>query len=122
MVQTYKPPQQLTKDLCEKYRNEKDESEHLKETFKQKVTYEMPRASKEKIESHVHKKLYEYRHNAVEPVDPELTLKPNMKKTLQQEWYKKYYHNGVWEKSRIDRKERECWSCCMNAEKDSQGC
>jgi len=38
----------------------------------------MPRASKEKVEACVYKKLYETKHNAKEPEDPELTLRPHL--------------------------------------------
>mmetsp|Transcript_30122 Transcript_30122/g.22386 ORF Transcript_30122/g.22386 Transcript_30122/m.22386 type:complete len:115 (+) Transcript_30122:512-856(+) len=113
---------QITKDLNEKYRAEKDESDELHAKFTEIVKYEMPRSSKEKIEANVFKKLYQYRHNAVEPVDPELTLKPNMEKTIMKTAEKKYYHNGKWEVNRFDIKQRECWSCCMNKEFESQGC
>jgi hypothetical protein len=91
----------------------------------------MPKASKEKIEATVFKKMYEKKHKAEEPDDPELTLKPNMSKTIANTKTRVYYHTGTygkWEWKKIDpnkpavQSEKECWSCCMNREKDSEGC
>lgn len=73
----------------------------------------MPRATKERIEANVYRRLYEAQHIAKEPEDPELTLKPDMSKTLQNLKTKKYYHNGKWEMNKIE--EKESWSCCMNS-------
>ena len=64
--------------------------------------------------------MYMERHSAKEQPDPELTLKPNMDKTLMNKKTKKYYHNGKWELCKVD--EKESWSCCMNADKNSEGC
>ena len=86
----------------------------------QTVQYDMPRASKEKVGATVYRKLYEAQHIKEEPEDPELTLRPNMQKTLRVTKHKKYYHNGKWELNQIEKK--ECWSCCMNKQKDSDGC
>jgi hypothetical protein len=80
--------------------------------------------------------------------DPNLTLKPDMKKTLVKDIVSSYKHTGVWEKRRgemfsepIDPKTNEPyinfdderqddedydrdfnWSCCGNSEKESKGC
>lgn len=80
----------------------------------------MPKATKERIDAHVYKRIYELQHNAQEPDDPELTLKPNLSKTLQATKHKKYYHNGKWEQNKFDGE--ESWSCCMNSDKESEGC
>jgi hypothetical protein len=68
----------------------------------------------------VHRRLYEAHHNAQEPEDPELTLKPVLNNTWKNEVTKKHYHNGKWEHNKIEGK--ECWSCCMNSEFNSKGC
>jgi hypothetical protein len=52
--------------------------------------------------------------------DPELTLKPDLSKTIKNTKVTKYFHNGKWEMNAIDKV--ECWSCCMNLQKDSEGC
>ena len=57
------------------------------------------------------------------PDDPELTLRPNMKKTLKKETITIRYHNGVYEVDRFSAKEgKKAWSCCMNKREDSEGC
>jgi hypothetical protein len=56
----------------------------------------------------------------MEPVDPELTLRPNTSKTLRNTKSTKYYHNGKWQMNPVEKE--ECWSCCMNNEKGSEGC
>ena len=78
----YKPPQKLTNELNEKLRKEKQDLVQLHENFSQTVQYDMPRASKEKVEATVFRKMYEAQHVKQEPEDPELTLKPNMQRTL----------------------------------------
>jgi len=61
----------------------------------------MPRASKEKVEATVFRKMYEDQHIKKEPEDPELTLKPDLARTLapyrQQE--RKWYHSGKWDRN-----------------------
>jgi hypothetical protein len=86
----------------------------VKEHFMKETLYEMPRATKERVEAVVFKKMYEAQHIAQEPEDPQLTLKPDMSRTLRNTKQKKYYHNGKWGPSQAEK--RECWSCCMNAD------
>jgi hypothetical protein len=116
----YKPPQVLTRVYNETLRKEKEELAEIKESLTKVVAYDMPRASKEKVDAVVYRKMYEEKHIAKEPEDPELTLRPDMTKTLRNTKQKEYYHNGKWEMNPIEK--QECWSCCMNAEKDSAGC
>lgn len=92
----------------------------MREQLMKETQYQMPRATKERIEAVVFKKMYEAQHIAKEPEDPQLTLKPDMSKTLRNAKQKKYYHNGKWEMSKSEKK--ESWSCCMNSDKDSEGC
>ena len=97
----------------------------------EQVQYEMPRASKEKVEAMVFKRMYEKKHKAEEPHDPELTLKPSLGQSLENTKQKKYHHTGTWGKwqwKKLDPtkppvlSEKEYWSCCMNKDKDSEGC
>jgi len=39
----------------------------------------------------------------MEPVDPELTLRPDTSKTLRITKATKYYHNGKWEMNQIEK-------------------
>jgi hypothetical protein len=92
-----------------------------RERLVKKVSYDMPRATKNKVEAIVFKQLQEQKHiEEMEPVDPELTLRPDTSKTLRVSTAKKYYHNGKWEMSTVEKE--ECWSCCMNADPNSEGC
>jgi len=52
--------------------------------------------------------------------DPNLTHSPDLTKTLRTVKVKTHYHSGKWEKKPYE--DDEAWSCCMNAEKGSQGC
>ena len=48
-----------------------------------RVSYDMPRAAKERVEAIVFKTLQEKKHiEEMEPIDPELTLRPDTTKTL----------------------------------------
>lgn len=92
----------------------------MKDAFMKQTLHELPRATKERVEAIVFKKMYEAQHIAKEPEDPQLTLKPDMTRTLKNTKQRAYYHNGKWELNRLDNK--ESWSCCMNSDKDSEGC
>ena len=43
-----------------------------------------------------------------------------MTKTLPQKKYRRYRHTGKFEMNKFEG--RECWSCCMNYELESEGC
>jgi len=86
----------------------------------EKVQHDMPRSSKEKVDAVVFKLLYEHEHGQGVPIDPELTLKPDLKKTLVTYKQRKCHHNGVFGPNKFSKK--DCWSCCMNTDKDSEGC
>ena len=75
------------------------------------VEKEMPRATKEKIDATVTRRLWEKRHVAAEPPDPELTLKPNTGNSQNTRKFKVYHHTGKWEESRWEEGEWS-WSCC----------
>lgn len=66
----YRPPHHLTKEYNESLRQEKEELSALKDKFMQETQYQMPRATKERVEAIVFKKLYEAQHIAQEPEDP----------------------------------------------------
>ena len=54
----------------------------MKDAFMKQTLHELPRATKERVEAIVFKKMYEAQHIAKEPEDPQLTLKPDMTRTL----------------------------------------
>lgn len=129
----YIPPHVLTKQYNESLRREKEDLNEMKEHFMKQTLHELPRATKERVEAIVFKKMYEVQHIAQEPEDPQLTLRPDMTKTLKNTKHKQYYHSGKWEQNRTagsngggnggyrqDDDEEEddgwCWSCCMNSD------
>ena len=52
-----------------------------------------------------------------------MTLKPDCSRTLKSTMGRRYYHTGKWEVNRTaETKDEYGWSCCMNGERDSEGC
>lgn len=79
----YKNPERLTRDLNEQRLADKYVMNEEREKLSQKVSYDLPRASKQAVDAIVFKTLQEKKHIAeMEPIDPELTLKPDISKTL----------------------------------------
>ena len=74
------------------------------------------------INAAVTRKIYEIEQAAHVPADPELTLKPNMKKTLRKETVITRHQTGKYELDRTSDKGKWAWSCCMNRDKDAPGC
>ena len=82
-----------------------------------------PNASKERLEALALRAQRDFVERKItgSPVrDPELTLRPDLTKTLRKNTDIKYYHSGKWEKQPYE--ETEAWSCCMNVEHKSEGC
>ena len=80
---TYRAPEQLTVELNEQRRKEKEAVAEERERLVKRVSYDMPRAAKERVEAIVFKTLQEKKHiEEMEPIDPELTLRPDTTKTL----------------------------------------
>lgn len=82
----------------------------------------MPRATKEAINGIVTRLIQKELHDAAVPDDPELTLKPDIKKTLREKKTKERYHNGKYEENKFDGKGKKAWSCCQSKHEDSEGC
>lgn len=82
----------------------------------------------EKANAIVHRKLWEIRNIKKEETDPQLTLKPDLSKTCTKTKTFKYHHTGVWmhfefkDKDSGKIKSEDGWSCCMNIDKESDGC
>ena len=68
------------------------------------------------------RKIYEIEQASHVPDDPELTLRPDMKKTLRKETVTYRHHNGTYELDRFSVKGKTAWSCCMNKQENSEGC
>ena len=56
------------------------------------------------------------------PPDPELTLRPDMKKTLRRETVTERYCTGVYEADRFSKKGKKAWSCCGSRQEEAPGC
>ena len=81
-----------------------------------------PDGTAEAINAIVTKKIYELELASNVPEDVELTLKPDMKKTLKKETVTERHHNGKYELDRFSNKGKKAWSCCMNKHEESEGC
>ena len=68
------------------------------------------------------RKIYEIEQAAHVLPDPELTLRPDVKKTIRRETVTQRHHNGKYELDRFSDKGKKAWSCCMNKREDSEGC
>lgn len=115
MTQTgmpYKNPEQLSGEISKKVRQEKEETSELRVKLTDKTAYEMPRASKEAINGIVTRLIQKEIHDAAVPNDPELTLRPDIKKTIREKKVKERYHNGKYEENKFDGKGKKAWSCC----------
>ena len=60
-------------------------------------------------------------HDAI-PDDEQLTLKPDMKRTLVKKIETRRYCDGVFEVPKWDPKGKPRWSCCQSKHRDSEGC
>lgn len=78
----------------------------------------MPRASKEGVNGIVTRLLHDSMHAKIVPDDPELTLRPDMKKTLRNSKTMSRFHNGTYEQNKFEMDQTEegeyntAWSCC----------
>ena len=69
------------------------------------------------------RKIYEIEQASNVPDDPELTLRPDVKKTLRKETVTYRHHNGSYQLDRTSTKVgKKAWSCCMNKREESDGC
>ena len=103
-------------------RDKKEVDAELRAKLTAEARNEFPSGTDEAINAIVTRKIYEEELAAHVPADPELTLKPNMKKTLRKETVTMRHHNGKFEVDRFSAKGKKAWSCCMNKQEDSEGC
>ena len=118
----YENPEKLSANVAENVRNLKVEQEGLRAELTKQVEFEMPRSSKNVIDAIVTRRIYEKGLKDHIPDDPELTLKPDMKRTIKQKVVKERYHNGKYEKSKFDPDGGFAWSCCQSSDEQGQGC
>ena len=118
----YTAPENLSKQIQTNVREKKDADAEVRARLTDEARVEFPDGSDEAINAIVTRKIYEAELAANVPEDCELTLKPNMKKTLRRETVTERHHNGKYELDRFSDKGKKAWSCCMNKREDSEGC
>lgn len=119
---SYTTPEQLSKAIQSNVREKKEQDADLRARLTAEVRNEFPSGTDETINAIVTRRIYETELAAHVPPDPELTLRPNMKKTIRRELVTNRYHNGKYEVDRFSTKGKKAWSCCMNKVEDSEGC
>ena len=103
-------------------REEKEANVELRAQLAAEVRDEFPDGSEETLNAIVTRKIYELSLQANAHDDKELTLKPDMSKTLKKVCQRVCYHNGKYEEQKFSEKKKMAWSCCQNKDKDSEGC
>lgn len=122
----YLRPVDHTINIQAAVRSKKEEEVSLRERLSLQVRDEFPDASTETLNAIVTRRIYEQQLKAGVPEDPELTLKPDMSKTLKRVQERVSYHNGKFEASKFDKgkdgKPKMVWSCCQSSDRESSGC
>lgn len=119
---TYTTPEQLTRGIQSSVRTKKDQDAEIRAKLTAETRNQFPAGTDENINAIVTRKIYEIEQAQHVPADPELTLRPNMKRTLRKETITMRHHNGKYEVDRFSDKGKKTWSCCMNKHEDSEGC
>jgi len=124
-IKDYKTPTETIKVFNETLRQTKRDEKEIRAEYKEKLRFENPSATEERINAGVNRLVYEHKTQTMRPQseDPsqKLTFKPDMSKTLQQSFGHYAYHNGSYGKSPLSQ-DKEVWSCCMMERKTGEGC
>lgn len=121
----YIKPHEHSMMVQESVRSKKEADVDLRADISKEVRNEFPDASVETLNAIVTRRIYEAGLRAAIPEDKELTLKPNMSKTLKTVKERVTSHNGKFEEQRFeskDGKKKMAWSCCQNKDEASEGC
>lgn len=118
----YTAPEQLSKNVSEQVRQKKEADTDIRSKLTAETRNDLPAGTDEVINAIVTRKIYEIEQAANVPDDPELTLRPDLKKTIRKETVTQRHHNGKYEVDRFSDKGKKAWSCCMNKHEDSEGC
>lgn len=111
--------------IQESVRSKKEADVDLRMELAKEVRNEFPDASEETLNAIVTRRIYEKELRAAIPEDKELTLKPNMSKTLKTVKERVTSHNGKFEEQKFeskDGKKKMAWSCCQSKDETSEGC
>ena len=117
-----KAPEQLSKSIHDSVREKKEIDAELRAKLTAQARNDFSAGTDEAINSNVTRKIYEIEQASHVPDDPELTLRPDMNKTLRKETETYQHQNGTYELDRFSVKGKKAWSCCMNKQEDSEGC
>lgn len=121
--EAYVDPTQSIANVNDRLRERKIDFQDLKEQFKRELKVEFPNASEERLQAMaqrlLNEKLLADEKMARFPVQHE-SFRPNLSLTTQDRRYKMYHHPGTF--TFQENESRNCWSCCMNFDKDSKGC
>ena len=110
ILTNYKSPFELAKEHSAMLATQRDQMKQMKDSLR-----DHPDADKIVKDTFYNKpKRDDYEDKA------NLTFKPDLSKTLASRRKRVYHHTGKWEKSKFE--DQEAWSCCMNYDKDSEGC
>jgi len=111
--------------MSDSHKRERAEFRSMRSELLKDVIFEYPQASNTRADALAYKAMREKWHQDLKEKfydnirDPELTLKPDLSLTNKSTARARVYsHNGKWE----SRDGKECWSCCISAEKDGRGC
>ena len=118
----YTKPHEHSVNIQRNVRNQKEADADLRFRLTAEVRNEFPAGTDEFVNSTVTRKIWEMEQASHVPPDPELTLRPNMKKTLKKETVIERHHTGVWQVDPTSKKGKMCWSCCGNRDHDGDGC
>ena len=122
MGTAYVTPEQLSKNIQTQVREKKDQEAELRARLTAETRNDLPAGTDEVINAIVTRKIYELEMEARVPADPELTLRPNMKKTIRRQTVEIRVHTGKFELDRTSKKGKFAWSCCMNRDENAPGC
>ena len=118
----YTRPDQLSKNIQKQVRDKKEADREIHAKIKAEVRNEFPAATEDCTNAMVAKRIYQIEQANNEPADPELTLRPDMKKTIRHETVVLRHHSGKYELDRFSDKGKYAWSCCMNRDENAPGC
>ena len=119
MVRSYVDPFTRQRSLTTEHRTQRVASTSIREKLVQEYQQANPGVSKERTIAAVFKHMQDDRLNQSE-IQPRATFRPEVGLTLRHRKRKEYCHTGVW--GTVGGEKRECWSCCLKAEKEGPGC
>ena len=118
----YTAPEQLSKNITQGVREKKEVDAEVRARLTAETRNDLPAGTDEVINAIVTRKIYEIEQAANVPDDPELTLRPDLKKTIRRETVTHRYHTGKYEVDRFSKNGKKAWSCCMNRDENAPGC